>query len=199
MVDNPDRLFGRQRVAEHDNRILDATLEILSAVGYDDLTIDAVARRAGVSRPTVYRRWPNKSSLALAAVARASGTPPTPNSGNLRSDLVALQRHQMTLMNSALFRTVAPALAAHFSTDARLAESYVRDFVDLRRAAVRTVIERAVASGEISRDTDVDLVYDALTGPLFYRAIARGERLNRKFVEAIVDVVVRSCKTARDR
>jgi len=185
-----DRPVGRQRLAENDRRILDATLEILSAVGYDGLTIEAVARRAEVGRPTVYRRWSTKASLALAAVARSSGTPPTPDSGNLRDDLVALQRHQMTLMNSALFRTVAPALTAHFSVDAQLAQSYVRDFVDLRRSAVCNVLERAAIRGELPSDTDFDLIYDALTGPLFYRAIARGQRLDRKFVEAIVDLVI---------
>jgi AcrR family transcriptional regulator len=171
---------------------LAATLEILSTVGYDNLTIEAVARRAGVGRPTVYRRWSTKASLALAAVARSSGTPPTPNSGDLRDDLVALQRHQMKLMNSALFRAVAPALAAHFSTDAQLAESYVRDFVDLRRSAVRTVLDRAVTRGQLHGDLNVDLIYDALTGPLFYRAIVRGERLDRKFVEAVTDLLVSS-------
>jgi len=171
---------------------LNATLEILSAVGYDGLTIEAVARRAGVGRPTVYRRWSSKASLALAAVARTGGTPPTPDFGNLRDDLMALQRHQMKLMNSALFKTVAPALAAHFPADAHLAESYVRDFVDLRRSAVFAVIERAVSRDEVHSDADADLIYDALTGPLFYRAIARGQRLDRKFVEAIVDLVVTS-------
>ena len=183
---------GRQRNLDHDTAILGATLKILADVGYDALTIEAVARRAGVGRPTVYRRWSTKASLALAAVARSSGTPPTPDSGNLRDDLLALQRHQMTLMNSTLFRTVAPALAAHFSTDAQLAESYVRDFVDLRRSAVSVVLQRAIARGELHPHADVDLIYDALTGPLFYRAIARGERLNRKFIDAIVDIIVRS-------
>ena len=159
-------------------------------MGYDGLTIEAVARQAEVGRPTVYRRWSTKASLALAAVARSSGTPPIPDSGNLREDLVVLQRHQMTLMNSALFRTVAPALTAHFSVDAQLAESYVRDFVDLRRSAVRAVVQRAVARGELPGEVDADMLYDVLTGPLFYRAIARGERLDRKFVEAIVDLVI---------
>ena len=183
-------LVGRQRQADNDTAILDAALEILSAVGYEGLTIEAVARRAGVGRPTVYRRWSTKASLALAAVARATGTPPTPDSGDLRSDLVALQRHQMALMNSSLFRTVAPALTAHFASDSGLAASYVRDFVDLRRSVVCTVLDRAVDRGEPCRNVDQDLIYDALTGPLFYRAIARGERLNRRFVEAIVDIVV---------
>lgn len=190
MVSLTPRPVGRQRLAYKDAAILTATLEILSRVGYDGLTIEEVARRAGVGRPTVYRRWSTKASLALAAVARSSGVPPAPDTGNLRDDLVAVQRHQMTLMNSTLFRTVAPALTAHFSTDAELAESYVRDFVDLRRSAVGTVVERSVTRGELDGEVDIDLIYDALTGPLFYRAVARGERLDRKFVEAIVDQIV---------
>ena len=129
----------------------------------------------------------DQGQLGSAAFARSGRRPPTPNFGNLRDDLVVVQRHQMTLMNSPLFRTVAPALTAHFSTDAELVESYVRDFVDLRRSAVRAVVQRAVACGELPGEIDVDMLYDVLTGPLFYRAIARGERLDRKFVEGIVE------------
>ena len=192
MVEIAPRTAGRQRLAHNDVAILAATLELLSMVGYDNLTIEGVARRAQVGRPTIYRRWSTKASLALAAFARSGRRPPTPNFGNLRDDLVVVQRHQMTLMNSPLFRTVAPALTAHFSTDAQLVESYVRDFVDLRRSAVRAVVQRAVARGELPGEIDVDMLYDVLTGPLFYRAIARGERLDRKFVEGIVDAVVAS-------
>jgi AcrR family transcriptional regulator len=191
---------GRPRDAAYDGAILDAASDLLGSVGYEQLTVDAVAAAAGVGRPAVYRRWPSKASLALAAVARRTGPTPVPDTGEIRGDLLTLQRHQVRLMSSTAFRTVVPALIAHLGADDDPgADPSVREFIDLRRTAVRTVVERAIGRGELPADLDVDFVYDALTGPLFYRVVTRGERLAPALAERSVDLVLGAFATRRPR
>jgi AcrR family transcriptional regulator len=181
---------GRPRVDIHDESIVAEALAVLRESGYEALTIEGVARRAGVSRPTVYRRWSSKAALALAAVAGQVGPLPRPDTGSLGDDLRIIQRHQARLIGSPLFREVVPALVTHFSTDDATAEAYLRDFIAPRRHAVATALDRAVQRGEIVTPPDVQLVYDAMTGPLFYRSVARRERLSAAFADAVTDMAI---------
>ena len=101
---------GRPRNERYDDLILDATMAILLEEGYPGLTIDGVAARAKVGRPTIYRRWPSKPALVIAALARSTGLAPAPDTGSLRDDLIAVQDHQVSLMNSDGFRRITPGL-----------------------------------------------------------------------------------------
>src|SRR5436190_20339068 len=86
---------GRPRDPSYDKAILDATLEILFDRGYAGLTIDGVAARTGLGRPTIYRRWSSKPALVIAALAQSVGVSPAPDTGSLRKDLLAYQRRQV--------------------------------------------------------------------------------------------------------
>ena len=86
---------GRPRDPGYDKTILDATLEILFDKGYAGLTIDGVAARTGVGRPTIYRRWSSKPALVIAALTQSVGLSPTPDTGALRDDLLAFQRQHL--------------------------------------------------------------------------------------------------------
>jgi len=127
---------------------------------------------------------------ALTAVAGEVGPAPQPDTGSLAGDLRVIQRHQARLIGSPLFREVIRALVTHLSTDEAAAQAYLRDFVGRRREAVHVALARAIERGEIGRRPDLDLVYDTLTGPLFYRAVARRQRLSTTFADALVDVAV---------
>ena len=92
---------GRPRDARHDQAILAATLEILQEQGYGGLTIEGVAARAGVGRPTIYRRWPSKPALVVAALVQSDRLAlPVARHGLVARDLIAVQRHQVELMNA---------------------------------------------------------------------------------------------------
>src|SRR5262245_54231629 len=109
---------GRPRDARNDQAILDATLSILRERGYGALTIDGVAAAAGVGRPTVYRRWPSKPALVVAAhVQSARLALPVVDTGSLRGDLIAVQRHQVDLMSSPDNRRVTAGLIADLAND----------------------------------------------------------------------------------
>jgi AcrR family transcriptional regulator len=181
---------GRPRDPRYDKTILDATLKILFDKGYAGLTIDGVAARTGVGRPTIYRRWSSKPALVIAALAQSIGLSPTPDTGSLREDLLAFQREQVTLMNAPQSRRVTAGLVADLVADPELAESYFGDYVAPRRTTVWQALERGIDRGELRPDADFTLIYDLLMGPLFMRSVVRGEPLGPDMAEEIVDLVL---------
>jgi AcrR family transcriptional regulator len=172
----PRRGPGRPRKAAHDQAIVGAVRELLRHVGYGALTIDGVAARAGVGRPTVYRRWPSKAALVIGALSDLAPAQPCPDSGSLRDDLVAIRRRQLELLSSPEGRRVLPGLAADVAEDAELQRVFHRQYVDPWRQAVEQVVARAAERGEISDGADARLLSDVLTGPLFYRVLFPGSR-----------------------
>jgi AcrR family transcriptional regulator len=182
---------GRPRDARRDEAILAATLEILLDQGYGRLTIEGVADHAGVGRPTIYRRWPSKPALVVAALLHSTRLAmPTPNTGSLRRDLVMVQRHQVELMNGPATRRVTAGLVADLATDPHLAETYVTQYLAPRRATVWQVLQRGVDRGELAADADFAFIYDLLVGPLFMRAVVWGQPLAKNAAEKTVDVVL---------
>ena len=182
---------GRPRDAQRDRAILQSTFKILNTQGYAGLTIEGVAADANVGRPTIYRRWPSKPALVVAALMTSDRLAlPVPDSGSLRGDLIALQVHQVELMNSPQSRRVTAGLVADLAADPELAEIYVTQYLAPRRATVWQVLQRGVDRGELAPDTDFAFVYDLLMGPLFMRAVVWGQSLEPGAAERTVDVVL---------
>jgi AcrR family transcriptional regulator len=182
---------GRPRDARHDEAILAATLEILQEHGYGGLTIEGVAGRAAVGRPTIYRRWDSKPALVVAALIQSARLAmPEPDTGSLRRDLVAVQRHQVELMSAADNRRVTAGLVADLATDPELAEIYVSEYLAPRRATVWHVLQRGIDRGELDPDADLAFVYDLLVGPLFMRAVVWGQPLPPDAAEQTAEVIM---------
>jgi AcrR family transcriptional regulator len=182
---------GRPRDARRDEAILAATLEILKEQGYVGLTIEGVAVSAGVGRPTIYRRWPSKPALVVAALVQSTRLAiPVVDTGSLRRDLIAVQRRQVELMSSPESRRVTAGLIADLATDPELAQSYVSQYLAPRRASVWQVLQRGVDRGELAADVDFAFVYDLLMGPLFMRAVVWGEPLPADAAETTTDVIL---------
>jgi len=182
---------GRPRDARHDPVILEATLGILQEQGYRGLTIEGVAASAGVSRPTIYRRWPSKPALVVAALVQSARLAvPVLDTGSLRHDLIAVQRRQVELMNSPDSRRVTAGLVADLAIDPELGETYVSQYLAPRRAAVWQVLQRGVDRGELDADVDFAFVYDLLVGPLFMRAVVWGQPLAPDAAEKTAEVIL---------
>ena len=182
---------GRPRDARHDQAILDATLEILLEQGYRGVTIEGVATRAGVGRPTIYRRWPSKPAVVVAALVQSNRLAlPAPDTGSLRNDLIAVQRHQVERMNAPDARRVTAGLVADLADDPELADTYVSQFLAPRRATVWQVLQRGVDRGELDADVDFAFIYDLLVGPLFMRAVVWGQPLAPDAAEKTADVIL---------
>jgi AcrR family transcriptional regulator len=196
-LDGARRRPGRPRDPHYDKAILDATLEILFEKGYAGLTIDGVAAKTGVGRPTIYRRWPSKPALVIAAIAQNTGLSPTPDTGALRGDLLAFQRRLARLMGAPASRRITAGLVADIVADPDLAETYLRDYIAPRQASVWQALERGKERGELQADADFSLIYDLLVGSLFMRTVVRGERLGPGLAQQVVDVVLAAFGTGK--
>jgi AcrR family transcriptional regulator len=155
--------------------IRSAVLQELAAVGYGRLSIEAVARRAGVSKTAVYRRWSSKLELVLEIVSGVAGQRlPLPDTGDLRGDLGML----FLIMAKALRHPVAvqiiPDLLAEAARNPRIAQTLEQALRVNQREVGGQLIDRAIKRGELAPDLDVDLAVDLIVGPLYWRlAVSR--------------------------
>lgn len=174
------------RPARAEARILEATLEELAANGFDGLTVEGIAAAACVGRATIYRHWPTRADLVMAAVRSVKARPPIATSGSLREDLVTVTTGLATALRTTPFGTILPALIEAARRDEEL-EVLHRVLIDERRAEARTLVDAAVERGELDVGVDADLLLDAVVGPVFYRHLVRREGTSAEEVEAIVD------------
>ena len=187
----PHRGPGRPRDAGRDQAILAATLEILTEQGYRALTIEGVAHHAGVGRPTIYRRWPSKPALVVAALVQSTRLAlPVVDTGSLRRDLIVVQRQVVELMNSPASRRITAGLVADLAADPELAQTYVDEYLSPRRDTVWQVLQRGVDRGELAADADFAFVYDLMVGPLFMRAVVWGQPLEPDAAEKTTDTIL---------
>lgn len=168
--------------------VLQATIDVVLEHGADALSIAEVAQRAGVHETSIYRRWGTKSALALDAVLDRTRTDlPTPDTGTLRGDLLAL------LHDAAVFvRTPVGGLLLRMAVQEDLAEyEAARDqFWTARFAAGATVLDRAGTRGELRPGVDRRLAFEALLGPLHTRVLLTREPLDDAFLEGTVDLLL---------
>jgi AcrR family transcriptional regulator len=178
---------GRPRRPGVTDSILDATIELAAEGGLEDLTLDAIAARAGVGRPTIYRRWPSKDALlaeAIEMIAEKYGV--VPQSGNVRDDLVEWVRLTIQYVQSPL-RSV---WLAYFNVDdAHLADEAVAQARDRNVDIIRRGIER----GELRTDTDSNLVAEMMFATVWYQVTMRHRRLEPSFADIVVDTILDSC------
>lgn len=182
--------IGRPRDPEVSRAILDAALEALARDGYARLNIADVARRAGVHKPAVYRRWGCKLDLAVAAIQHIAPPARDPDTGSIRADLVRmlLDADAPTARSSRL--DVALRVRAELTMEPELAAAVDAQIVAPRRALARTVVDRGVARGELRSDADAELITDLLFGPLHMRALGRRPPLRKRDAERIVDLLL---------
>ena len=186
--------LGRPLDPDISNAILDSTLEVLAGKGYGRLTVGEVARRAGVHKPAVYRRWGSRLDLVVAAISTLVADTDDPETGDIRSDLV-----QLLVAFSGTSRRkqdLALRLPAELAAEPVLGAAVEARIVAPRRGLVRSVIERGIERGQLTVDTDPDLLIEILFGPLHLRA-AKGETISGRDAEAIVDVVFRGRGTRK--
>ncbi len=152
-----------------------ALLEELAAVGYGRLSIEAVARRAGVAKTAVYRRWHSKLEMVLEVVAEVAGQSLTPSdTGSLRGDLELVLRVISRALAHPLASQIVPDLLAEAARNPKIAETLQLALRSAQTDVAAQLIGRAVERGELPTDTDPDLVVDLIVGPLYWRlAVAR--------------------------
>lgn len=187
---------GRPRSARADAAIAAATLQLLFRHGYANLAIEEVANHAGVSKATIYRRYPSKLELVIAAISvigPADQEPP--DTGSFAGDFLAITGGVAASSDEAQAPMLAlPRIAAEAAaTDPELFEALRERLLEPRFRLLRAVIERGVERGELRADLDVQTVIDMLMGPLMFLAIRTGRGWNhepespRRVLETLLD------------
>lgn len=174
---------------DREQEILDATLEVLADVGYDRLTMDAVAARAKASKATLYRRWNNKVSLVIEALHHSKGVTELPDAGTLRGDLQGISCGMGGLVDQQSVATFASVLTA-ISRDADFAEAFRREVIGPKIALSQQVWERARQRGEIGPDVDLSLLEPALAGIVLHRVFVMGEQPDADLITRVIDQII---------
>ena len=181
---------GRPRDASIDERAATAVLRLLDEGTYRDLTLDRVAAEARTSKPALRRRWGSLPGVVVHTLITVMGTSPTPDTGCLRCDLVTGIGGLAESLASTPVTAALPGLVADLAGDPELRDRFTRDYFDARRSTTRTVLERALGTGELDPSTDVELVLDLLAAPLYYRALFAHEPIAAETAEKIVDTLL---------
>jgi AcrR family transcriptional regulator len=166
--------------------LLAVTLRLLQEHGYDQLTVDAVAGAAHASKATVYRRWPSKAELVLAAfIEGVRQVAVAPNTGTLRGDLLSIGDTccQQGREHASTIRAVMVEISRHPALNEAMQEQFLKQ----RRALIQHVLRQAVDRGEITEGVITDELWDLMPGYLIFRAIIPDRPPTRQTVEALVD------------
>jgi AcrR family transcriptional regulator len=182
-----------------ETELLAVTLQLLQEHGYDRLTVDAVAATARASKATVYRRWPSKAELVLAAFiegVRQIAVPP--ETGTLRGDLLHLGRAicQQAQQQAGTIRAVLVEASRHPA----LNDALQHQFLDERKALIQEILQQAADRGEIDESVISDELWDLLPGYLIFRSIMPSRPATEHTVQALVDdVIIPSLTRKADR
>jgi AcrR family transcriptional regulator len=196
-----DRPRGRPRSPEARRAILKATHELLAEGGVSSVTIEGIAARAGVGKPTIYRSWPNALAVAMAALMESSPSTAAPRgevksaasteseAGTALADL-RVQMHEVARVFSApLGRSVTLMIAAS-EQDTELTQAFRNHFILARRNEGRAFLVRARANAEIGSDFEMEVALDLIYAPLFYRMLMGHAPLTARFIDEVLNLAL---------
>lgn len=184
------RAPGRPRSAEADRAIIDAIVDLLVERGYREVTIEAVAARAGVAKTTIYRRWPSKAGMVVEAITACKKD--CLQEGGAEDDgvagtLVGMLSH----LSCSRVARILTGLAVEMAHNTELAIAVREGLVRPNQEVVYGVLRRGVEAGEVRPDVDLEVVADLLVGPSFFRLLVSGGEVSPMLAAKTVDLVLR--------
>jgi len=182
---------GRPRSERPEQAIIDATLEAIGDCGVDGVRCEDVAARAGVGKATLYRRWPVKEDLLIAAFASLKTPLPEPRGESVREDLIAMLEVMAADADDPRHARQFAVLHGEGERYPRLVRRYKEQVVEPRRELIRSVLRRGVASGELRPGTDVEVAMLLLTGAVMARGKHDTTRAEPGFASRVVDELLR--------
>ncbi len=184
-----ERSPGRPREPEVDQRILDAAMRLMAQDGFVRMSMGAVAEAAGVTKPTIYRRYPSKIELALAAIVAYCDKAPVHLTGDTRADLVAQLQQFRFAMDRPHGMAMLGTMLAEEHTTPELLQAFRESLVYPRRAAIQAIIALAYARGELRPETNLLLLENMLVGA-YYAQYLSGVPFAPDWAEQLVDLVL---------
>jgi AcrR family transcriptional regulator len=171
MTNSSKKSPGRPRSAQSHQAMLQATLELLAEVGFEAMSIEAIAARAGVGKTTIYRRYSGKAELVADAIESIREEIIIPDTGSLWGDMDALIQNAAQISLNPLGRQTVAMIISSASSNAEFAQIYWTKYLQPRREAFAVVLERAKARQEIEPNLDPGLVFDTMSGIMLYAMI----------------------------
>ncbi len=194
MEKGPDHSRRRERSRQ---AILAAARALVAEEPYEKVTVEAIAARAGVGKQTIYRRWPSKSAVVVAALLAlsedADGQSVTlPDTGDLRADLGLVMRATVEEFADPSFDKLIRALNTEIANDPALAAEYREKLAGPLDEAKKARLRSAQKAGQLAPDADLDLVLEVLYAPLFLRWLHRSGPLTAAYADSLVDATLRA-------
>jgi AcrR family transcriptional regulator len=182
---------GRPRSEAARAAILTAALELVEEGGYGTLTMEGVARRAGVSKQTVYRWWSSRAEILLEALNEgAAAIAPLPDAGPLAEELRVFVRRSVLGARGRTARMLV-GLMAEAQLDESFADSFQDGFLAQRRGVMVELLGRAQDRGEIGAEVDLELVVEVFFGTLWYRLLAKSGPVDRGFADELTEMLLK--------
>ncbi len=186
------RAPGRPRDESIDQQVVHCLFELVDEVGLSDVTIDAIAEKAGVSKATIYRRWSSKDELMVDAVAGLVGGIDIPEGEGIREVLLHALSRLRSYMSKTTAGVILPWMIAEVARGSDVGRRYAHAVIIPGRVALAGHIAAAVESGELRSDLDVEMAVDMLLGPLILNKVLADYRTDREgspeqFIDALLD------------
>ncbi|MGD6742471.1 TetR/AcrR family transcriptional regulator [Streptomyces sp. BH106] len=182
---------GRPRQEHVTRAVLEAVVELVAEQGMGALTMDAVATRAGVSKPAMYRRWPTKQDLIIAAAESRVGTLTVPDMGDFRAELRAvLMERVRAYRQPGVDRLLAGVISA--AAEAGAGREAFRAYVTRVTSETRHLLERGIARGDVRADAPITDVTTLIASSLVFRLVAEQRTPEKELVDSVVDLIGRA-------
>jgi AcrR family transcriptional regulator len=183
--------IGRPRNPRIDGAVLDATVELLGETGYAALSVDAIARRAGTSKPAIYRRWPGKAHLVHEAVFPLGDATELPDTGSIGGDMREMMRRTVEVLTTPAARAALPGLVGETAADPTLHAALLERFGHVLSRGLTDWLEAAVTRGEVRAEVTAADVVDAIAGITFLALITHGDSLDDAWVDRTAELITR--------
>ncbi|WP_227999969.1 TetR/AcrR family transcriptional regulator [Mycolicibacterium sp. P1-5] len=192
---DPEPVRGRPRDPRTDSAIMAATRRLLTDVGYDQVSMESIARAAGVSRPTVYRRWPSKAHVVFeAAFGTDAGTTGLPRSGDFEVDLREFVRGAVAFWREPVVEAATMGILAERHRDSELHIRTQQLLDDRIRGELADLVRAGATQGVVRADVDTDTLFNVLVGTTFYGALVDGRDDTDRLVDTLCSLIMQGAQ-----
>ncbi|WP_026303128.1 TetR/AcrR family transcriptional regulator [Jongsikchunia kroppenstedtii] len=189
--------LGRPRNLSIDGAVLSATVDLLNERGYAELSVDAIARAAGTSKPAIYRRWPSKAHLVHAAVFPIGAATTLPDTGSLATDVRDMLRRTVRFLSTPAARAALPGLVGEMASDPTLHSALLERFGDVLTSGLSGLLAAAAERGEVRPDVTAGDLAEVVAGMALMGVLARGGELDATWIDRNTTLILKGIGTGK--
>lgn len=189
--------LGRPRNLSIDGAVLSATVDLLNERGYAELSVDAIARAAGTSKPAIYRRWPSKAHLVHAAVFPIGAATTLPDTGSLATDVRDMLRRTVRFLSTPAARAALPGLVGEMASDPTLHSALLERFGDVLTSGLSDLLAAAAERGEVRLEVTAGDLAEVVAGMALMGVLARGGELDTTWIDRNTTLILKGIGTGK--